>query len=50
VVEQDVGELGDIFQQSFDGTGGQLCESLIGGGEDGEGTFALECVDQVSRT
>ena len=48
VVEQDVGQRGDVSQQTFNGTGGQCGEGIIGGGKDSEGTFALQRVDQTS--
>ena len=34
-------------RQGFDGAGGQLGKRVVGGGEDGEGTFTLERVDQA---
>jgi hypothetical protein len=49
MVQQDVGQLRDIGQQSSDGALGQLGKSIVGGSKDCEGTFSLERVDQVSR-
>jgi hypothetical protein len=48
-----IGEDGDEFlfifrlQQIFDGAGGKFGEGVVGGGEDGEWTLALERVGEV---
>jgi len=42
VVRQDGRELGDVLKESIDSAGGELGEGLVGGGEDGERTRALE--------
>ena len=47
MVEQDVSQAGDVIQQSRDRAIGQQIESVIGGGEDREGTFPLEGIHQV---
>ena len=46
VVEQDVLELGGSFSSASTVPAGSF-EGLVGGGEDGERTFALERVDQA---
>jgi len=48
MVQQDVGQRGNVGEQSFHSALRQLGKSFIGRREDGEGTFALESFYQTS--
>lgn len=49
MVGEDGGELGLVGQDGVEGGGVDLAEGLVRGGEDREGTGALEGVDQAVR-
>lgn len=48
VVREDGLEFGNVLQQAIHRAGWQLCERLVGRGEDSEGTIALERLNEIS--
>ena len=47
VVQQDVGQGGDVSQEGFHGSGGQCGKGVIRGGKDRQRSIALEGVNQA---
>lgn len=49
MVQQDVGQCGDVFEQGLDGALGQGGEGVVGRREDGERPLARQRANQVGR-
>jgi len=46
--KKDVCQGGDVIQQSIESTRGKVVEGIVSRSEDGERTFSVKCVGQVS--